>query len=110
MQEGEREGKSLIDAMDDGAPGGHADLRPRARAAHHRGRHRHARLGLSYATNRTNLQLRLETGGSDIGPTIAAKPKEPVRRTPPPPPVRAAKGAPAAAESDEQSFEDLIER
>ena len=109
VQEGEREGKSLIDAMEDGHLDGMQTFDHEIERLITAGVI-DKELGLTYATNRTNLQLLLETGGSDIGPTIAAKPKEPVRRTPPPPPVRAAKGAPAAAESDEQSFEDLIER
>jgi len=67
VQEGEREGKSLVDAMSDGRLEGmqtfdgelerliNADAIDRE-------------VGLSYATNRTNLQLRLETMGE---PTMA---------------------------------------
>ena len=57
-------------------------------------------LALSYATNRTNLQLRLDTEGSgEVGPSI--KPKEaaaPGRR------------APAPAPAPKSELDDLIER
>jgi twitching motility protein PilT len=67
VQEGEREGKSLLDAMSDGRLEGmqtfdselerliNADVIDRE-------------IGLSYSTNRTNLQLRLDTMGE---PTVA---------------------------------------
>jgi len=67
VQEGEREGKSLVDAMSDGRLEGmqtfdselerliNADAIDRE-------------VGLSYSTNRTNLQLRLDTMGE---PTAA---------------------------------------
>jgi twitching motility protein PilT len=67
VQEGEREGKSLLDAMSDGRLEGmqtfdgelerliNSDVIDRE-------------VGLSYSTNRTNLQLRLDTMGE---PTAA---------------------------------------
>ena len=57
-------------------------------------------LGLSYATNRTNLALRLETQGSgaqEAGPAIEAKPARP--------------SAPASRPPTPRSeLDDLIER
>jgi twitching motility protein PilT len=97
IQEGEREGKSLTDAMEDGILEGMQSFD-----------HELERLigagvidkevGLSYASNRTNLALRLETqSGADSGPSIAAKPMEPapVRRT---------------GQHQKPDFDDLIER
>jgi twitching motility protein PilT len=97
IQEGEREGKSLTDAMEDGVLEGMQSFD-----------HELERLigagvidkevGLSYASNRTNLALRLETqSGADSGPSIAAKPMEPtsVRRT---------------GQHAKPDFDDLIER
>jgi twitching motility protein PilT len=103
VQEGEREGKSLVDAMEDGHLDGMQTFDQEIERLINEGTI-DKELGLSYATNRTNLQLKLETqGGHDIGPTIAAKPKEPVRPAPAP-------AAPAAKDRNEMSFEDLIER
>ncbi len=97
IQEGEREGKSLTDAMEDGVLEGMQSFD-----------HELERLigagvidkevGLSYASNRTNLALRLETqSGHDSGPAIAAKAVEPapVRRT---------------GQHPKPDFDDLIER
>jgi twitching motility protein PilT len=97
IQEGEREGKSLTDAMEDGILEGMQSFD-----------HELERLigagvidkevGLSYASNRTNLALRLETqSGHDSGPAIAAKPIDPapVRRT---------------GQHPKPDFDDLIER
>jgi len=96
IQEGEREGKSLTDAMNDGILEGmqsfdyelerliHADAVDKE-------------VGLSYASNRTNLALRLETqGGADAGPAIAAKRADPAPRRPAPQP--------------KSDLDDLIER
>lgn len=103
VQEGEREGKSLVDAMEDGQLDGMQTFDQEIERLINEGTI-DKELGLSYATNRTNLQLKLETqGGHDIGPTIAAKPKEPAR------PATAPAPAPAAKDR-ETSFEDLIER
>ena len=90
VQEGEREGKSLSDAMADGALDGMQTFdgeleRLIAEGVLDR------ETALSYATNRTNLQLRLETQGSDTGKggeetPIAVKggAKTPARPTRPP--------------------------
>ena len=52
---------------------------------------------LSYATNRTNLQLRLDTqGGAEI-PTVGIKPKEPAT-------------AARRASAPKSELDDLIER
>ncbi len=93
VQEGEREGKSLADAMADGALDGMQTFDgelERLIAAGTLDRE----TALSYATNRTNLQLRLETQGSDTGksgettiPVKGAATKSvprPPRPTPPP--------------------------
>jgi Tfp pilus assembly ATPase PilU len=97
IQEGERDGKSLTDAMEDGVLEGMQSFD-----------HELERLigtgvidkevALSYASNRTNLSLRLETqSGADSGPSIAAKPlaPAPVRRT---------------GQHPKPDFDDLIER
>jgi twitching motility protein PilT len=94
VQEGEREGKSILDAMEDGSLEGmqtfdHELERLITSGVLDR------ELALSYATNRTNLLLRLETQGSDVSdaPTVPLK-TQPAPRRP-------------APRSD---FDDLIER
>ncbi len=97
--EGEREGRSLIDAMNDGILDGMQSFdyeleRLITSQAIDR------EVGLSYATNRTNLQLRLDTqGGADI--PKAPEPEKPATK-------RAAPARPAPAPSVD--FDDLIER
>jgi twitching motility protein PilT len=96
IQEGEREGKSLTDAMNDGVLEGMQSFDHELERLIHAGVI-DKETALSYATNRTNLALRLETqSGHDAGPSIAAKAEEP------PPPRR-----PPQKRSD---FDDLIER
>jgi twitching motility protein PilT len=96
VQEGEREGKSILDAMEDGSLEGmmtfDQELERRILAGT-----LDRELALSYATNRTNLLLRLETQGSDVSeaPTVPLK-TQPAPRRPAP-----------APRSD---FDDLIER
>jgi twitching motility protein PilT len=63
VQEGEREGKSLIDAMNDGILEGMQSFDYEIERLINAGVV-DRELGLSYATNRTNLQLRLETQGA----------------------------------------------
>jgi twitching motility protein PilT len=66
VQEGEREGKSLIDAMSDGALEGMQTFDGELEKLINAGVI-DKETGLSYATNRTNLQLQLETqGGHDV--------------------------------------------
>jgi twitching motility protein PilT len=66
VQEGEREGKSLADAMADGALDGMQTFDGELERLIAAGT-LDKETALSYATNRTNLQLRLETQGSDTG-------------------------------------------
>ena len=79
VQEGEREGKEpAVDAMDDGRARGHADLRPASWSGSSTPARSTARLALSYATNRTNLQLKLDTQAAPrprIAEVIALKPQ-----------------------------------
>src|SRR5262249_15574157 len=99
IQEGEREGKSLTDAMNAGTLEGMQtfdyELERLIQAGHiDRG------MGLSYATNRTNLQLRLDTQGAgvaDAGPAIGFKQDQPSGRRAPAPTPRS-------------ELDDLIER
>jgi Tfp pilus assembly ATPase PilU len=101
VQEGEREGKSLTDAMGDGVLEGMQTFDYVLEQLINKGM-LDKELGLSYATNRTNLALRLETQGSDVsdtGPVIAAKPAAPARP-----------GAPKPAAPPRSELDDLIER
>ncbi|HJS58158.1 MAG TPA: PilT/PilU family type 4a pilus ATPase [Vicinamibacteria bacterium] len=94
VQEGEREGKSLIDAMNDSILDGMQSFDYELERLITNGT-LDKDTGLSYATNRTNLALRLDSqSGEDAGPTIKAKDPGPAPRKP-------------APKSD---FDDLIER
>jgi twitching motility protein PilT len=98
IQEGEREGKSLTDAMNDGVLEGMQSFDYELERLIGAGVI-DKEIGLSYSTNRTNLALRLQMSqsGDEGGPTIAVKPQldaAPTRRAP-------------AAKSE---FDDLIER
>jgi twitching motility protein PilT len=104
VQEGEREGKSLIDAMNDGVLEGMQSFDYELERLIGAGVV-DRETALSYATNRTNLQLRLETQGAGAGdvdtvPVKDTKPNTGVRKAPP-----AAPKAPPKSELD-----DLIER
>jgi twitching motility protein PilT len=99
VQEGEREGKSITDAMEDGLLEGMQTFDhelERLIGLHVIDRE----VALSYSTNRTNLQLRLDTQGTDV----TESPTLPLKTMPAAP---AAPKRPAAPRSD---FEDLIER
>ena len=99
VQEGEREGKSLTDAMADGALDGMQTFDGELERLINAGV-LDRETALSYATNRTNLQLRLETQGSDTGKRRA-------------PPIRlkgAAKAAGAPGAASPSELDDLIER
>jgi twitching motility protein PilT len=98
IQEGEKEGKSLIDAMEDGGLEGMQSFdQELERMIHESVLDKDT--ALSYATNRTNLQLRLDTQGGGDGP-----PSIPVA----PPPIAApSTGRRPAARSE---MDDLIER
>jgi twitching motility protein PilT len=98
VQEGEREGKSLQDAMEDGALDGMQTFDGELERLISTGV-LDKETALSYATNRTNLQLRLETQGSD-----STKSGEPA--------VTAKGGGkrPAAPPRPPSEMDDLIER
>ncbi|HEU0090948.1 MAG TPA: PilT/PilU family type 4a pilus ATPase [Vicinamibacteria bacterium] len=97
VQEGEREGKSLVDAMSDGALDGMQTFDGELEKLIHAGVI-DKETGLSFATNRTNLQLVLETGGG--GPSDEVTPSGKFQAAP-----AKGKSKPAASEMD-----DLIER
>src|SRR5262245_27595174 len=96
VQEGEREGKSIIDAMEDGSLEGMQTFDRELERLINAGTI-DRELALSYATNRTNLLLRLETQGSDVSeaPTVPLKTVAAPRRPAPKP---------------HSDFDDLIER
>jgi twitching motility protein PilT len=100
IQEGEREGKSLIDAMNDGVLEGMQTFDYELERLIHAGVI-DREVGLSYASNRTNLHLRLETQSSqDAGPSLAPKPAPTTsRRAPAPRPPQ-----------PHSEMDDLIER
>jgi twitching motility protein PilT len=100
VQEGEREGKSLQDAMADGALEGMQTFDSELERLINAGIV-DREVGLSYATNRTNLQLRLDTqGGADAAALARAKAADP--------PAPARRPAPAPAPASE--LDGLIER
>ncbi|HET7294035.1 MAG TPA: PilT/PilU family type 4a pilus ATPase, partial [Vicinamibacteria bacterium] len=83
VQEGEREGKSLIDAMNDSILDGMQSFDYELERLVHNGT-LDKDTALSYSTNRTNLALRLDTqSGEDAGPTIKAKDVAPARKPQP---------------------------
>ncbi|HVR70062.1 MAG TPA: PilT/PilU family type 4a pilus ATPase [Vicinamibacteria bacterium] len=87
VQEGEREGKSLLDAMADGALEGMQTFDSELERLINAGQI-DRETGLSYSTNRTNLQLRLDThAGHDAAARPA--PKEPGAPARPPAPAPA---------------------
>ena len=71
VQEGEREGKSLQDAMEAGGLEGMQTFDQELEKLIHAGT-LDRELALSYATNRTNLQLRLDTQGAGAAKEEAA--------------------------------------
>jgi twitching motility protein PilT len=101
IAEGEREGKSLMDAMNDGVLEGMQSFDYELERLIGAGVV-DREVALSYASNRTNLQLRLETQGAGVSdvPTVAVKDTHKsstgVRKAPPPPP--------------KSELDDLIER
>ena len=103
IQEGEREGKSLTDAMEDGSMDGMQTFDRELERLILSGV-LDRELALSYSTNRTNLQLRLDTQGSDFSAQAAAKKEPPPRRASSPAAV------PAPAPAPKSDFDDLIER
>jgi twitching motility protein PilT len=105
IQEGEREGKSLTDAIEDGGLEGMQSFDGELFRLIQTGEV-DREVALSYSTNRTNLQLRLETqSGSEKVETVKAAPL----------PGRGGTGSfrratPAAPRPDADGLEDLIER
>jgi twitching motility protein PilT len=96
VAEGEKEGKSLLDAMEDGVLEGMQSFDYELERMINTGQ-LDRETALSYATNRTNLQLRLDTqGGGDV-PSVPIKAKE-----------QAPAGRKATAPKSE--MDDLIER
>jgi twitching motility protein PilT len=99
IQEGEREGKSLSDAIEDGTLEGMQSFDSELYRLIQAGIV-DTEVALSYATNRTNLQLRLETqsGMEKVeAPKLAAKVAAPTARRP-------------APKLEDDGLEDLIER
>ena len=97
IQEGEREGKSLADAMADGALDGMQTFDGELEKLIASGT-LDKETALSYATNRTNLQLRLETQGSDSGKGGVSIPS------------KGAAKSPARPVRPPSELDDLIER
>jgi twitching motility protein PilT len=115
VQEGEREGKSLVDAMADGELEGMQTFDSELERLILAGVI-DREVGLSYATNRTNLLLKLETQsvGATTEPVIGFKDVRPgdarltgAHRKPTMPAAPATPAAPPAPKND---FDDLIER
>jgi len=97
VQEGEREGKSLMDAMNDGVLEGMQSFDYELERLINAGVI-DRETALSYATNRTNLQLRLETQGAGAGHVESV-------------PVKDGKGgARKAPPTPKSEMDDLIER
>src|SRR5512145_272512 len=115
VQEGEREGKSLQDAMEAGGLDGMQTFDQELERLIHEGTV-DRELALSYATNRTNLQLRLDTQSPPSSKTdsIPLKPQEgDGRRTGSyrPSDTRSARPAPAPQpRHGDSEMDDLIER
>jgi twitching motility protein PilT len=124
IQEGEREGKSLLDAMEDGHLEGMQSFDQELEKLINEGS-LDREMALSYATNRTNLQLRLDTQGTGVDEKIKSVPAKsgPLPKAPGPgtPPygtpaygVRKPGGsgtsAPGKAAGKGSDFDDLIER
>jgi len=106
IQEGEREGKSLTDAMEDGVLEGMQSFDQELERLINTGEV-DREVGLSYATNRTNLQLRLDTQGAGATEKMSAIKAAPPRSSPPSGPSGQGARKPSAPASE---FDDLIER
>jgi twitching motility protein PilT len=108
IQEGEREGKSLMDAIEDGGLDGMQSFDQELEKCINSGE-LDREIALSYATNRTNLQLRLDTQGAGVDEKVKGTVK---MATPAPAPRRPAPpSSPASGpRRSDSEFEDLIER
>ena len=110
IQEGEREGKSLLDAMEDGVLEGMQSFDQELERLINVGVV-DRETALSYATNRTNLQLRLDTQGAGATEKLAAAKSTPPRSSPPSSSPSGLGGRkPAASGGGGSEFDDLIER
>jgi twitching motility protein PilT len=108
VQEGEREGKSLTEAMEAGVLEGMQTFDGEIERLILAGTI-DREIGLSYSTNRTNLQLKLDTQGSGAAsmesiPVKGGKGTTRARTTPPRP------AAPASPATQDPDMDDLIER
>ena len=103
VQEGEREGKSLQDAMEAGGLDGMQTFDQELERLIHEGSV-DRELALSFATNRTNLQLKLDTQGN------AESKSEPIRLKPQEPERRTGSYKPVARTKEQSDMDDLIER
>ena len=104
VQEGEREGKSLIDAMNDGILEGMQSFDYELERLINAGV-LDREVALSYATNRTNLQLRLETQGAGEESASLSSSTTPTGKFPAVKPTTGKMASPGKSELD-----DLIER
>jgi twitching motility protein PilT len=114
VQEGEREGKSLQDAMEAGGLEGMQTFDQELERVINEGVV-DREVALSYATNRTNLQLRLDTQGmgaeSKTGSALPVQGADAMRRAPVPRPPGDGNPRPTAAHSRGGSgLDELIER
>jgi twitching motility protein PilT len=105
VQEGEREGKSLQDAMEAGGLEGMQTFDGELEKLIHE-QTVDREVALSYATNRTNLELRLSTqGGGDAEPSIPLAPSGPGHA-----PRRPARPRTSSAQPAAHGMDDLLER
>jgi len=105
VQEGEREGKSLMDAMNDGVLEGMQSFDYELERLINAGVI-DRETGLSYSTNRTNLALRLDTQGGNASadvPLIGFKDQKPITAS-------GRRPAPAPTPKPHSDMDDLIER
>jgi twitching motility protein PilT len=111
VQEGEREGKSLQDAMEAGGLEGMQTFDQELEKLILAGAI-DREIGLSYATNRTNLQLTLDTQSGAAASTESIRLKEDPRpaRAPSDPTGRTATIRPGQARAGGSELDDLIER
>ena len=117
IQEGEREGKSLLDAMEAGVLEGMQSFDQELDRLINAGEVERE-VGLSYATNRTNLQLRLDTQGAGATEKMASIKAAPARTAPSSPPGSASPaarkpaggGGAGTGGGPETTFDDLIDR
>src|SRR5215468_11251798 len=107
IQEGEREGKSLMDAIEDGHLEGMQSFDQELEKCINSGE-LDREIALSYATNRTNLQLRLDTQGAGVDEKVKGGAVK--MAAPAPAPRRPAAPAPSSPRRSDSEFEDLIER